>query len=159
MLATVNPSKWSLLVKSYYHTLTNQLILYIMKRHICLWIVLFWRINALSIYLWTCRRLLFKLFTFSVVPFSLSRRHGGYIFSRNKSSQRYYRSPLRLPAAKWKLVDATWHWIYNKQPSRPMPMAMPGVDEQDYQRGTSNRRSILWSLSGICWSWAGILGG
>ena len=76
------------------------------------------------------------------MPFLLSRRHGGYIFSRNKSSQRYYRSPLRLPAAKWKLVDAKWHWIYNKQPDRPMPMAMPGVDEQDYQRGTSNRRSM-----------------
>ena len=28
MLATVNPSKWSLLVKSYYHTLNNQPILY-----------------------------------------------------------------------------------------------------------------------------------
>ena len=36
MLAPVNPSKWSLLVKSYYHTLRNQLILYIMsarRRH------------------------------------------------------------------------------------------------------------------------------
>ena len=29
MLATVNPSKWSLLVKSYYHTSNNQPILYI----------------------------------------------------------------------------------------------------------------------------------
>ena len=26
MLETVNPSKWSLIVKSYYHTLKNQLI-------------------------------------------------------------------------------------------------------------------------------------
>ena len=47
-----------------------------------------------------------KLFTFSVVPFSLSRRHGEFIFSRDKSSQHYYRSPLWLPAASatWKLV-------------------------------------------------------
>ena len=60
----------------------------------------------------TFRRLLFKLNssclprTFSVVPFSLSRRHGELIFLRDKSSQHYYRSPLWLPAASatWKLV-------------------------------------------------------
>ena len=45
-------------------------------------------------------------------------------------------------AAKWKLVDAKWHWIYNKQPGRPMPMPYGNARSwwTDYQRGTDGRQ-------------------
>ena len=101
----------------------------------------------------------FKLFTFSRGHFRsfdgmAVRKISQIDITRDRNRSL---SQLRLPATStnWKL-DAKWHWISNsviaKAPGSWRTVELRGV----YRNLMPNkkRRSILWSLSGVFYSWA-----